>query len=499
MGFATVRTLPHRNGVSPVAVTTNGPVSGSLQPLTKATVFDVVRLPGDFLVGGYHLMTNILYLYEPATNGTVNQGARTTPAEGIGMENLVTLHQAALALEAVDDVLVTVLDEAALVVGHLGSEPALVIDGADGGNAGALEHQVVVLTKAGGRMDDTGSVLGGHEVCVEHPEGADGGRVAVGAVGGLLQVGKIGEQGLVAGAHQLTTLLPPQNSAGGRVLVVGAKAAFRQNVALVTVGHLHVVDVRPHGEAEVGGQSPGRGGPGQPVGGAIGHVGVIAVGAGLRHLEADRDGRVMDILVATQCQLVVGKDGGTAGTIGQDVVALVEEPLLPQTFQHPPDGLHVVGVHGLVVVLEIDPAAQAGDGLLPLVDVAQHAVTAGLVELGHTIGLDVSLGVEPQLLFDEVFHRQAMAVPAKAALHPVTLHGLVAGNDVLYGAGNEMSEMGQSCCKGRAVIEHVLLAILAPGNGLLENILFLPERKDLLLLGGEIRLWVNRFIQNNSS
>ena len=199
------------------------------------------------------------------------------------------------------------------------------------------------------------------------------------------------------------------------------------------------------------------------------------MGAGLRHLEADRDGRVMDILVASQGQLVVGKDGGAAGAIGQDVVALVEEPLLPQAFQHPPDGLHVVGVHGLVVVVKVNPASQPGDGLLPLVDVAQHAVTAGLVELCHAVGLDVGLGVEPQLLFDEVLHRQAVAVPAEAPLHPVALHGLVAGDDVLDGAGNEVAEMGQACCKGRAVIEHVLLAILALGNGLLENILFFPE------------------------
>lgn len=223
------------------------------------------------------------------------------------------------------------------------------------------------------------------------------------------------------------------------------------------------------------------------------------MGAGLRHLEANGDGGVMDILVASQGQLVVGKDGGAAGAVWQDVVALVQESLFPQALENPPDGFHVVGVHGLVVVLEVHPAPQPGDGLLPLIYIAENAGTTSLVELGHAVLLDICLGVEPQLLFDEVLHRQAVAVPAEAPLHPVALHGLVAGDDVLDGAGNEVAEMGQACCKGRAVIEHVLLAILAPGNGLLENILFLPERKNFLLLSGEIRLWVNRSIQNNSS
>ena len=209
----------------------------------------MVRLPSDFLVGGYHLVANILYLYEPATNGTVNQGARTTPAEGIGVENLVSFYQLSFLLKAVDDVLVTILYEAALVIRYLVGKLTLIVDGANGGYTSSLEYLVVVLTKAGGCVYDTSSVLCGNKVAVQDTEGSNGRRIAIRTVGGLLKLGKIGEQWLIAGANQLTSLLLPQDGTFLRLLVIGSQAAFCQDIALVTVGHLYVIDVGSHGKA----------------------------------------------------------------------------------------------------------------------------------------------------------------------------------------------------------------------------------------------------------
>ena len=205
----------------------------------------------------------------------------------------------------------------------------------------------------------------------------------------------------------------------------------------------------------------------------------------------------MDILVAPQGELVVGQHGGAAGAVGQDVMALVEEALVPEGLHDPPDGFHVIAVHGFVVPLKVHPAAQAGDDLLPFPDVAQHRGPAGFVELRDSEALDVRLGVEAQLPFDEVFHRQAVAVPAKTALHLFALHGLVAGDDVLDDAGHKMAEMGHPRGKGGAVVEDVFfgrLRTFPPGYGLPENIVFLPEGQNVLFQPGEIYLWINRLI-----
>jgi len=86
-------------------------------------------------------------------------------------------------------------------------------------------------------------------------------------------------------------------------------------------------------------------------------------------------------------------------------VALVDEPLIPKRLDDPPDRFHVIGVHRLVVMVEIDPASEARDDLAPLFDVAEDRGAAGLVEFGDAIALDVGFRIEAKFLFNESFDR----------------------------------------------------------------------------------------------
>ena len=59
-----------------------------------------------------------------------------------------------------------------------------------------------------------------------------------------------------------------------------------------------------------------------------------------------------------------------------------------ELLEHPPDALHVRHVHCLVVVLEVDPTADALDGLLPFARVSHYDGAALSIVLGdaHLIG-----------------------------------------------------------------------------------------------------------------
>ena len=46
--------------------------------------------------------------------------------------------------------------------------------------------------------------------------------------------------------------------------------------------------------------------------------------------------------------------------------AFVDEPLVVELFEDPPDGLHVPRVHGLVVLLEVDPTTHTPNDVLPV-------------------------------------------------------------------------------------------------------------------------------------
>ena len=63
---------------------------------------------------------------------------------------------------------------------------------------------------------------------------------------------------------------------------------------------------------------------------------------------------------------------------------------------------------------------------------------------------------------------QPVAVPAEAALH-AALHGPVAGDDVLDGAGQQVAVMGQAGGEGRAVVEDELVAAVLAGRVLLHQ------------------------------
>jgi hypothetical protein len=197
-------------------------------------------------------------------------------------------------------------------------------------------------------------------------------------------------------------------------------------------------------------------------------------------LDAHGDGGILDVLVVA-AGLEVGERGVELPRVGHDAVGLVDAPLVPELLEHPPDGLHEGDVHRLVVVVEVDPAAHAGDGLAPLLDIGQHHGAARLVEDVHARGRDVRGAGKAQLLLRERLDGQAVAVPAEAALHEMSAHGLVARGDVLDGAGEQMAVVRQAGGEGGAVVEDVFLGVLVVFDGLLERAVLRPETEDVLL------------------
>src|SRR5262249_25041773 len=146
--------------------------------------------------------------------------------------------------------------------------------------------------------------------------------------------------------------------------------------------------------------------------------------------EAHRDRGVLHVLVSLR-GLEVGQWGRAARAIGHHLEALGDPTSIPDALERPPDRLHVGRVHGLVVVVEVDPAAHPAHRLAPFGGVAQHDAAARLVEAGDAVALDVAPRAEAELLLHLVLDRQAVAVPTEPALDPEAAHGAVARHDVL--------------------------------------------------------------------
>ena len=121
-----------------------------------------------------------------------------------------------------------------------------------------------------------------------------------------------------------------------------------------------------------------------------------------------------DVLVA-EGHLVIRKRRPAAGAIRDDLVALVEQVLVPEALEDPPDRLDVlIGVRH-VGIIQVNPEGDAIRQASPVADVLKGRLAALLVEPGDAVFLDLLLAREAVLLLDLDLHRQPVGVPAAAA------------------------------------------------------------------------------------
>ena len=481
---------PHRDRGAPEAVARDRPVAGTGQPVAEDAVLDVAGVPVDVLVELHHTVADRGDLDEPGGDRLVDQGPAAAPAVRVGVHVALLLHQDGASgrfaagqrsggvTQVGDDRLVGVEDLEAGVVADLGGEAASVVHGDHGADAGLLADEHVVLTEGGGDVHQAGAVLGGDEVGADDRPAVGAGVRALGAVGGVVEVV---EDRVVATPHQLTALEAGQDLwCLAELTGVGLQARLAQDHVLAgqrgpgVLGHVdhHVVDVRADGHGEVGGQGPGRRRPDEHQLGDLGQAGARA--QPLLQAQAHRDRVVLLVLVdlVVHLELVVGQRGAVVPAVGQDAVPLVGEVLVVELLEGPDDGLHVGGVEGLVVVVEVHPAGLAGDVVLPLVGVAQHGGTAlgvelldtdaaGAGDLGHVVDAEQALGLE--------LGGQAVGVPAEAALDPSALLGLEAAHGVLDVAGQQVAVVGQPVGEGRAVVEDELVGATVSGAAVVDG------------------------------
>jgi len=111
------------------------------------------------------------------------------------------------------------------------------------------------------------------------------------------------------------------------------------------------------------------------------------------------------------------------------------------------------------------------------------------VKLGHAVIEDRLAAREVQFLFRMQFGRQAVAVPAEAAVDRLAAHGLKARDQILDEAGDQMAVVRQAVGKGRAVIEHELVSALCETliDARLKGAFGFPRLKYRLLQLGEGR------------
>jgi len=250
-------------------------------------------------------------------------------------------------------------------------------------------------------------------------------------------------------------------------------------VMLPVVGDPQVFVVLTDRHRQVAGQGPWGGGPDEK------EVAWLDCGVALEHLEANCDRRVLDVSIV-EVGLEVRQRRGCAPGVGEHFEILIDQALVPQLFEDPPHGLHELGVHRLVVVLEVDPTPDPLGQRLPGLGVGLDPDPASLVEAIDPVIADLTWPGDAELLLDLHLDREPVRVPPESALDPVSPHRPITGDHVLDHAGQQVAVMGTARGEGRAVVEYVFPIGRAAANRFGERIGFTPQGKHRLFQAGDV-------------
>ena len=355
-------------------------------------------------------------------------------------------------------------EEAALAV-HLGLAAAVVIHDHHRRDIEGSGDFLVVRTEGRGDVDDTGTVLGRHVVAGNHAEG-----VAFQGLepGNQLLVAHADEFGAFHGArkHLVRDLIVEPRTDQGLGDDVGRGGAGIR----IRGFYPDIVDVRTDAEGSVRRKGPGRRRPGQEVEVFLSD-----------DFELDSHGRIRHVLVAAGLVQLVGAQARAVGrTVRLDRVALVEEPLVVDVAEEPPEGLDVTVVVSDVRVLHVDPVTDALGHRLPFGGILHDLTAAGLVVLRHgDLRADVFL-VDAEFLLDADFDRKSVGIPAGATGNAVAGLRLIAADGVLDGAGHDVVDTRHAVGGRRTFKEDKLGSAFPQLQGFLEGTDTLPALQNLV-------------------
>ena len=342
-------------------------------------------------------------------------------------------------------------------------------------------YAVVVGAERRRDMHDARTVRSGHVVADDHAE-----RVAH----RLYPRDEL----LVADALQFGTLPAFARDLIGSLHLlgeVGGHELFSEDDRLRPVGigvaalDLDVFDRGTYGQRRVRGQGPRRGGPSQEIERPLDAGEKLLALLVADDFELRRAGRVLHVAVAAGLVQLVGRETRSRRRrIGLDGVALVEQPLVEELLEEPPQRLDVFVVIGDVGIVHIDPVAHLAGQVLPHARKLHDGFAAGaVVLLDGDLFADVLLG-DAELLLDAQFDRKSVRIPPRLAVHEVALLRLVTAENVLDRTGHDVVDARRAVGRRGAFVEYERGVSFARGDAFMECIAGVPLAEHV---GGRLR------------
>ena len=248
-------------------------------------------------------------------------------------------------------------------------------------------------------------------------------------------------------------------------------------VVRVVGAHRNIVILRTHAERRIRWQGPRRSGPSEE------HRCTPALHLCLRLEDAELSGTggILNIAVATWLVELVCRETCTRRwRVWLDGVALVEEVLLVELLEQPPQGLDKLIVVGDIWIVHIHPVTHTACEVLPDVGKLHHRLTALLVVLLDGDLLADILLSDAELLLYAQLHRQTVCIPTRLTVHEVALLRLETAEYILDGTRHNMVDTWSTVSRRRSLVEHKCRMALAGCYALVKGVVLGPVCQHLV-------------------
>jgi hypothetical protein len=185
---------------------------------------------------------------------------------------------------------------------------------------------------------------------------------------------------------------------------------------------------------------------------------------------------------------VSGQRRAAARAIGDHLVPAVEKAPVGHLPDAPPHAFDVAVMVGNIGVFHVQPVGNALGHVLPFAQIFPDALLALQDEGLDAVGFDIRLAGQPQRLFHLQLDGQAVGVPAGDAQHVFSLHGVVAGYQVLDGAGDDVADVRLAVGGRRSVIKGEPLAPVPMMEAFFHDPMLLPEISHLLFAADKVHV-----------
>ena len=238
----------------------------------------------------------------------------------------------------------------------------------------------------------------------------------------------------------------------------------------------YIVNLRTHAESHVRWQSPRSSCPCDEV--RFAPLRPLC----LRILDKElySGGEVLYVAIATRLvQLVRAKTCTRTWRIWLDGITLVEQALVVELLQKPPQSLDVLIVVSDIRMVKVNEVAHLLSQFTPLGSELHHVLTALMVVvfrrdvLLRSLVVNILLG-NTQFLLDTQLHRKSVGIPSRLAVNLESLHSLVSVECILNTTCEDVVNTRVSVCRWRPLKEDKLRAAFTLINRLVEDVVLLP-------------------------